>query len=815
MLIVGDRDLAPELGKTLVWGEGVERLHASSRAAALEIAPVFVPTLVLLDANDVDAARGLVQRLRAGPGTRRSSIVVIARTPELSDDDLLEAGANLVLRPPIDVVACDEAFRDLLAVPRRVRSRFLVRYIPSKRPAGAAPVEAVALDVSVGGMLIETDKAPPQPGETLDLVLSLPGDVEVALSGQVVRLYAVTGSTTVQVGIHFRDLADEARESLDDMVSAMGPELFFGRYEVLGLLGQGAMGRVYRAFDAMARRVVALKAIKPDLLQQAEVEEYLTRFRREAQAAARLVHPNIVTIYDVGHDHFVMELLEGRTLHALMRERGRLSPDEARGILGPVADALDYAHSQGTIHRDIKPANIMVRVDGRPTVMDFGIAHLSSPGITPSGETFGTPAYMAPEQVANKQVVPASDVFSLAAVAYEMLTGRRPFQGESVMSTLYNVVHKDALPPTSLNPALPAIYDEVLGRGLAKDPAERFPCAADLVAALDPVATARLVVTDHAVAPDPPASTDEPFLPPTVALGTRKRRGRAKWGIAVSSIALALAAIAWGPGLFPSKPTAQPPPPGLVISTTPAGATVFVDGAEVGRTPQLVTGLAVGGHSIRVVHPEYAPAELTLETTGEGPPIPLRFTLSPLTATLFIDSVPPASTVEIDGRRHEGPPSAGLPIAAGVHRIVIRRAGFRTWTRAVEAAPGESLRLSARLEPTGGPITTTEALRAKGWVGAGDLVPSGPGVTPPRKITGEPAAYPQSARRMRLAGSVTASFTVTETGAVADPQVIESAGELLDDALIAAIRSWRYEPAEKNGVKVRVRLRERHTFARD
>ncbi len=817
-MIVGERNLAPELGDTLVWGPGIERLHASSPAAALEIAPVFVPTLVLLDATDADAARGLVQRLREGAGTRRSSIVVLATSPEASEHELLQAGANLVLRPPIDVAACDQAFRNLLVVPRRVRSRFPVRYLPSAGTPDASALEALALDVSVGGMLLETDKAPPKPGETIDLVLSLSREVEVKLRGHVVRLYAGTGSSTVQVGIHFRDLSKKARETIDRIVSTMGPELFFGRYEVLGLLGQGAMGRVYRAFDGMARRVVALKAIKPDLLEDATVEEYLTRFRREAQAAARLVHPNIVTIYDVGHDYFVMELLEGRTLHAFLRERGRLGPDEARAILGPVAAALDYAHSQGTIHRDVKPANIMVRVDGRPTVMDFGIAHLSSPGITPAGETFGTPAYMAPEQVANRQVVPASDVFSLAAVAYEMLTGRRPFEGESLMSTLYNVVHREAPPPTSLNDALPASYDEVFRRGLAKEPEDRFPSAADLVDALDPATTARLVLSDGPVAAVAAAGakvSEEPVLLPTVALKRRRLPSRrARWATVVSAIAVGLAAIGWWPRLFPPKSTSLPAPPGLLVSTTPPGATIYLDGAEVGTTPQLVTGLAVGGHSIRVVHSGFAPAELTVEATGEGPPIPLRFTLSPLTATLVIDSVPAAASVEIDGRRYESPPATGLPIAPGAHRIVLRRPGFRNWSRAVEAGPGESVRLSARLEPTGKPISTTEALRAKGWVGAGDLVEVGRGVAPPKRLTGQPPTYPDAARKMRLTGTVTAEFTVTETGFVHEPRVIESAGELLDEALIAALRTWRYEPAEKNGVKVRVRLRERHTFNR-
>ncbi|HEU0090829.1 MAG TPA: serine/threonine-protein kinase, partial [Vicinamibacteria bacterium] len=251
-----------------------------------------------------------------------------------------------------------------------------------------------------------------------------------------------------------------------------------------GEVGKGSMGCVYRAFDPMARRIVAVKTLRPEHVSGPEAEEYLLRFRREAQAAACLVHPNIVTIFDVGEDYFAMELLEGATLQAILRVRGRLDLGDALRILGPVASAMDYAHSKGTIHRDIKPANLFVLADGQPKMMDFGVAHLTSAAITPSGQAFGSPAYMAPEQITKGEATVATDEFSLAVVAYEALTGRKPFEGETITPILYSVVNTDPPPPSSWNPDLPRPLDDVFRRALAKDSAARFPSAGAFVAAL-------------------------------------------------------------------------------------------------------------------------------------------------------------------------------------------------------------------------------------------------------------------------------------------------------------------------------------------
>src|SRR5258706_2517645 len=481
VLIVGSAELGSDLERTILWGDGIERALVSTAGGALEVARAFVPSVVVVDGVDVPSAVGLLGRLRENAGTRRSSIVVVSRQAGFPVEELVRAGANLVLTGPVDPPRWNTRLGELLVVPRRVRMRLPVRVVPQNGLAVAEPIMAEARDLSVGGMLLETKAALP-PGTILGLCFTLPGGGgEAKATGSVVR---GPGEAPGRKGIRFLSLEGNVRDRLHAALAAAPPERTFGRYEVLGVVGEGSMGRVYRAFDPLARRVVAVKTLRPEHVSGPEAGEYLLRFRREAQAAARLVHANIVTIFDVGDDYFAMELLEGATLQAILRKQGKLSLDEALRILGPVAAAMDYAHSKGTIHRDIKPANLFVVADGTPKVMDFGVAHLTSAVITASGQVFGTPAYMAPEQITRSEVSVATDVFSLAVVAYETLTGRKPFEGETITPILYGVVNTDPPPPSCWNPDLPRPHADVFRRALAKDPTARFPNAGAFVAAL-------------------------------------------------------------------------------------------------------------------------------------------------------------------------------------------------------------------------------------------------------------------------------------------------------------------------------------------
>jgi serine/threonine-protein kinase len=264
-----------------------------------------------------------------------------------------------------------------------------------------------------------------------------------------------------------------------------------GRYEILEKIGAGGMGSVYRAKDPVIGRAVAVKAIVfADVADPKERREMQIRTAREARSAGMLSHPNIVTVHDLVHDsvvaYIVMELVEGKTLWELFCAKGRLEKTEFLGIIKQSAAALDYAHEHGVIHRDVKPSNILVRGDGVAKLTDFGVAKiLAAEQLTRTGLVVGTPNYMAPEQIREQNVTPASDQFGLAVIAYELLTGSKPFDGGTFSSLLYKI--RSEAPPRAAeyNPFLPAGVENVLDRALSKDPAKRFESCGAFAKALE------------------------------------------------------------------------------------------------------------------------------------------------------------------------------------------------------------------------------------------------------------------------------------------------------------------------------------------
>jgi serine/threonine protein kinase len=263
-----------------------------------------------------------------------------------------------------------------------------------------------------------------------------------------------------------------------------------GRYELLHEIGKGAMGVVYRARDPRINREVALKAIpltdefEPDELEQARV-----RFFREAEMAGRLSHPHIVTIFDAGEDHgtayIAMELLRGRHLVEYTSQTRLLPPAIAIEIVARLADALHYAHQNQVVHRDIKPANIMFDApSGELKITDFGIARLTDSGRTRTGVVLGTPSFMSPEQLQGRTLTGSSDLFSLAASLFQMLTGQLPFRGDSMPALMMKIVQEEHPRIRAMNPALPAGLDEFFDRALAKEPANRYDSGAAFTLAL-------------------------------------------------------------------------------------------------------------------------------------------------------------------------------------------------------------------------------------------------------------------------------------------------------------------------------------------
>jgi len=261
---------------------------------------------------------------------------------------------------------------------------------------------------------------------------------------------------------------------------------YFGQYKILALIGEGGMGMVYRAHDTLLNREVAIKLLPPELARD---REFVSRFRREAETAASLDHPHIVAIYNIGEQdgvhYLAMRLLEGQPLNQVLKQSGALPPERALHITEQVARALDYAHARGVVHRDVKPANIMVGADEHVTLMDFGIAKaMTGSRLTRTGTMIGTPEYMAPEQFTGEQVDLRADIYALAVVLYEMLTGRVPFTGETPVSISHAHVYQQPAPPRQHNTQIPTAVEQVVLRALAKRPEARYPNAGALADAL-------------------------------------------------------------------------------------------------------------------------------------------------------------------------------------------------------------------------------------------------------------------------------------------------------------------------------------------
>ncbi len=316
-----------------------------------------------------------------------------------------------------------------------------------------------------------------------------------------------------------------------------------GKYTIRRELGKGAMGIVYEGFDPVIERTVAIKTILPQQLNTDEAAQVLARFKREAQAAGRLNHPGIVAVYDYGEvtvddDHtmvageaeqqarqrvafIAMEFVKGKELRDFFETNERFSLKDIERLMGEILDALAHAHANGVVHRDMKPANLIVLPDGKIKVADFGIARVEKSELTQVGTVMGTPAYMSPEQFMGQPVDGRSDIFSCGVILYQFLTGEKPFTGNST-TIMYKVLHEEPLAPSLLNVALPAAFDAVVKKAMAKNPDDRYQTAQEFAKAikttlsaapanaLDVAAAADTDRTELSIAPAPAAPTAGP-----------------------------------------------------------------------------------------------------------------------------------------------------------------------------------------------------------------------------------------------------------------------------------------------------------------
>jgi serine/threonine protein kinase len=375
-----------------------------------------------------------------------------------------------------------------------------------------------------------------------------------------------------------------------------------GKYEVRREVGRGGMGIVYEGFDPVIGRRVALKTFITEYFDGTQSDNLLTRLRREAQAAGRLNHRNIIAVYDYGEDivknadgadattaYIAMEFVEGRSLESYLEAHERFPMGEIRRIMGELLDALQYSHDHGVVHRDIKPANVILLSDGTVKVADFGVARLESSTLTQIGTVLGSPSYMSPEQFMGQTVDGRSDLYSAGVVLYQLLTAEIPFTG-AFTTIMHRVLHENAPPPSALNVQVPKGFDEVLRRAMAKRPDERYQSASEFqqaIAAASSASSETLVrpgsPTGGAAVPGPGATTSAAPAPGAISKGALSK-GTPSPAVLFTVLGLLAAGAAaayffvWPRFNEPTGPAAAGP----ALSAQSSGA----DATRPGRTPE-------------------------------------------------------------------------------------------------------------------------------------------------------------------------------------------------------------------------------------
>ncbi len=487
----------------------------------------------------------------------------------------------------------------------------------------------------------------------------------------------------------------------------MTPESL-GRYRIADLIGQGAMGIVYRARDPIIDRVVALKTLDPHLTGEA-LRHFNERFFREAQSAGRLNHPNIVTIYDAGeadgNAYIAMEYLEGPSLRQVLDDHPPLPLSRVLEIGAQVARGLAYAHEHGVVHRDVKPANVILVNGRRPKITDFGIAGAAG---DVSSELAGSPKYMAPEQVRGEALDGRADVFSLGAVLYELLTGKQPFTGENVEAIIAAVREHEPPPPSALDPRVPREVDRVIMRMLAKRAEDRYTTArramrhlvllAERAADFEKVQAAEAAEVGAIRAPREPseASGEETTVVLGMAPPPPRRPGR--YWAAAAVAAAAIVAVAWN--TRPDDPVA----PLVVKKLTPVVATKAPEPAPEAVAPAAPPEVAAAPAPKRAAPPAPKPARKPVETVQapapvEPEPAPRAPPPPPREIATLQLAVSPWGEVFIDGEsRGMSPPLASIQVPPGTYRVEVRNSTLAPYRAEVSLGSGDTRRIKHRFE---------------------------------------------------------------------------------------------------------------------
>jgi len=432
-----------------------------------------------------------------------------------------------------------------------------------------------------------------------------------------------------------------------------------GRYEILDMVGRGGMGVLYRARDPILERDVALKMMHVDFSQDDTARE---RFQREARAVARLQHRNVVTIHELGEidgaPYIVMEFLSGKDLDALLKEGAPMSLVQKLDVAIQLCDGLAYAHGQGIVHRDIKPGNVRVLEDGTVKILDFGIAKFAMSSVTQSGTVMGTPSYMPPEQIMGQPVDGRADLFSAGVLLYELLSGTKPFVGDSPTAVVYQIMHTEAKPIAEVMPDLPEALSEIVGRALQKNPNDRYGNATEMASDLQ---TVKMMI-------DLPLNADTGAVDPSAATTllqaspVRPKTGAHTPGSGALHARMRPSAAAAAADAAP-RSRVEPAPMSNIMVIGIAGAAVVA----------VLGGLYVvrgggGGGAVPAAGASGAPAATT---GGKG---------AAAARTIVISSVPSGATITVDGVDTGKVTPASVPVGAVPGKVELDLKGYQPFS---------------------------------------------------------------------------------------------------------------------------------------
>ena len=509
-----------------------------------------------------------------------------------------------------------------------------------------------------------------------------------------------------------------------------------GKYRIIELVGEGAMGVVYRAQDSVLERTVAIKVMNESIARQ---EDLRKRFLHEAQAAASLQHPNVVSIYDLGevdgHLFIAMEYVPGADLDTIVKdEEAPLTLQQKLDIVIDVLTGLSFAHKRGIVHRDIKPANIRIGEDGRAKIMDFGVAHLASSKLTSTGASLGTPSYMAPEQITGGKTTPATDIFAVGSVLYELLTGVLPFDAGSLQNLFFKILTDEPRALRELTPGLPTALERVVAKAMMKDSAVRYQSALDMANDLSAV-RASLSGPAHPTTVSLSATVEHAIRHSRQTAEVRRTRNRELAGAgALVLIAIVVLAVSQlgrmrspgttttarpdststtpstvavaSPGAVASPPTTASPPPAPVQSAPPPPAAVQqatvseprpepkqpAKPAPTERTTRTSTTDRTARATVpapRVAAPEPKPAPPRAATTQSAAPSTTSTVTAPPPTVQQATVTPPRPLPIVPAAPTETPvaaPPPGPATAADVAPI------FESYARAIEARDVAAIR---------------------------------------------------------------------------------------------------------------------------